>query len=310
MAAVDVLRAAVERGVVAGVAAIVANADQDVLWEGQAGLSDVAAGAPVRADTLWWVASMSKPMTGAAAMLLVDAGELDLDAPVSTYLDEFGAATPQGKLTTRQCLSHTSGLPFASAPELQHEGGKERFAGSKFAHYRETGDDSVYDGMPLRDAVASYAVEPLVSEPGTQFLYSNAGINIAGRIIEVITRQSFAEFMYSRIFEPLGMVDTTLWPSEQQLRRLAKGYASAEPPSPPALREVPFPQLTAPYSDRARGAAPSGGFFSTARDCVRFGRMVLRGGELDGRRYLSERAVAELTTDQTGTHTQASARCL
>lgn len=294
------LHTAVERGVVAGVAVLVADAAHGLIWEGQAGLRDVAAGAPVVADTLWWVASMSKPMTGAAAMMLVDSGELDLDAPISTHLDEFGAATPQGKLTARQCLSHTSGLPFASAAELQHEGGKERFAGSKFAQYRETGDDSVYDGMSLQDAVASYAVEPLVSEPGTQFLYSNAGINIAGRLIEVISRQSFAEFMDSRLLGPLGMVDTTLWPSEQQLGRLAKGYASAEPPSAAGLREVAFPQLTAPFSDTGRGVAPSGGYFSTARDCMRFGRMVLRGGELGGRRYLSERAVAELTADQTG----------
>ena len=203
-----------------------------------------------------------------------------------------------GQVTVRQCLSHTSGLAFASRAELSL-GGIERFAGTGFAAYRESGDDCVYDGLELRDAVASYDKE-LRFAPGTEFLYSNAGFNLVGHLIEVLSGESYASFVEARLLRPLGMHDTTLWPTEAQLVRLAKGYASANERSGSSLREVRFPQLTAPYSSRrTRGASPAGGFFSTARDCARFGRMMLRGGELDGRRYLSAGAVAAMTSDQT-----------
>ena len=129
----------------------------------------------------------------------------------------------------------------------------------------------MYDELSLRAAVASYAVEPLRSPPGTHFLYSNAGINLVGRIIECITGDSFSRFVSKRLLRPLQMIDTTLWPSGPQLRRLAKSYTSSVPPQREKLREVPFPQLTKPYHDRRRGVAPSGGYFSTAADCIRFG---------------------------------------
>jgi CubicO group peptidase (beta-lactamase class C family) len=271
MTSLTAARQAVEQGVVAGVVVAVADRDQ-VLWETQAGMRDIDAGEPMASDTLFWVASMSKPVTAAAAMVLVDAGQLDLDAPVSAFLGaDFEPGTPQGAMTARQCLSHTSGLPFASAAELRHRGGVERFSGSKFAHYRETNDDSVYDELPLAVAVASYAVEPLLSAPGTRFHYSNAGINLVGRIIECISGEVFSDFVDRQLLAPLGMASTSLWPSREQLQQLAKSYSSSEPPRRNGLVEVPFPQLTAPYHDRSRGAAPSGGYFSTVADCVRFG---------------------------------------
>ena len=221
--------------------------------------------------------------------------------------------------------------------ELASGGGEARFAGSHFARYRETGglplkartsgtaqsaakltcldtashgavccqthapacgtDDCVYDALNLRAAVASYADEALLSAPGTRFLYSNAGLNLVGRLIECRSGEPFADFVAARLLRPLGMADTTLWPSPPQLRQLAASYANSNGRGP--LRAVPFPQLTAPYGDAARRApSPAGGYFSSARDVARFGRMVLRGGELDGRRYLSARAVAEMTRAQ------------
>ena len=111
----------------------------------------------------------------------------------------------------------------------------------------------------------------LVSSPGERFLYSNAGINLVGRVIECITGQAFSEFVSERLLRPLQMADTALWPSRDQLQRLAKSYASSDPPQRENLREVQFPQLTTPYHDRRRGVAPSGGYFSTAADCIRFG---------------------------------------
>ena len=263
---------------------------------------------------------MSKPITAAALMILVDAGRVDLDLPASEYIpelarnqtaDEGSGLAAKAGFTLRQALSHTSGLPFASTAELQHEGGLDRFRGSGFAHFRSTGDDSVYDGLPLKDAVASYANEPLLSEPGSRFLYSNAGFNVIGRVIEVVSGQSYAQFVDTNLLQPLGMIDTTLWPTAAQLGRLAKSYSSSsnaceadssggEASFGSRLREVPFPQLTAPFSDTARrGASPSGGYFSTAADIARFGRMILCGGELVGRRYLSAASLSEMTTKQT-----------
>ena len=329
------LQSAVDSGAVSGGVVLLADRSA-VLSVEAAGLRDVAAAAPTCDDTLFWVASMSKPLTATAAMLLVEQGDLDLDRPVEAYLEDFRGRRPQGLITVRQALSHSSGLPFASPAELEHPGGVERFAGSRFAHYRETGDDAVYDSMPsLAAAATTYATTPLVSAPGGT-LYSNAGINLVGRVVEVASGVPYETFVRQRLLEPLGMVDTTLYPTAAQLARLAKSYdaVSLLPSLGPALRglhglpdrrvlawqedefleAVPFPQLTAPYNDRSRGVSPSvrtaspeatrlqltgsllqGGFFSTAADFGRFGRMILRGGELDGVRYLSEAAVAEMT---------------
>ena len=232
------LQPAVDGGSVSGGVVLLADPSA-VLSVEAAGLRDVVAAAPMRIDTLFWVASMSKPLTATAAMLLVEQGDLDLDRPVEAYLEDFRGRRPQGLITLRQALSHSSGLPFASPAELEHPGGVERFAGSRFAHYRETGDDAVYDSMPsLAAAATTYATTPLVSAPGDTSLYSNAGINLAGRVVEVLSGMPYEAFVRRRLLEPLGMVDTTLYPTAEQLARLAKSYdAVSLLPSEPALRE-------------------------------------------------------------------------
>ena len=222
---------------------------------------------------------------------------LELDKPVSDYLAEWKSRTDPTPITVRQLLAHTSGLPFCSPEELDHPGGAARFAGSKFAHWRDTADDCVYDFIDLCSAIEGYSRVKLVTPPGEGWLYSNAGINTAGRVIEAISGEPFDKFVDSRLLQPLGMPDTTLWPSAEQLSRLATCYQNTEDGR---LLPIGFPALTPPYSDRSRAVAPSGGYFSTARDFGQFARMLLRGGELDGRRYLSEAAVAEMTSKQTG----------
>jgi CubicO group peptidase (beta-lactamase class C family) len=137
---------------------------------------------------------------------------------------------------------------------------------------------------------------PLNSEPGTKFAYSNAGINTAGRIIEVVSRLPYEEFLDKRLIKPLGMKDTTFWPSEEQFERLAKSYAPNAANT--GLREIPISQLTYPIANRRRGPSPSGGLFSTAIDVSLFCRMILCGGVFEGRRYLSEQSVREMTSQQ------------
>src|SRR5262249_51455558 len=139
---------------------------------------------------------------------------------------------------------------------------------------------------------------PLRTEPGTKYAYSNAGINIGGRLIEVLSGMPYEDFLDKRLFEPLGMKDTTFWPNEEQVPRLAKAYKPNA--AKDGLDETKIGQLRYPLSKRAgRYPMPGGGLFSTAADVGRFCRMLLNGGTLDGKRVLSEDSVKAMSTRQT-----------
>lgn len=277
----------VDSHTLAGAVTLVANKDKVLSLEA-VGWSDVPAGVPMKIDNLFWIASMSKPMTGAALMMLVDEGKVNVDDPVEKYLPEFKdqmLAAEQDKdhillkkparpITVRDVLSHTSGLPFMSRVERK------------------------IDQFTLREAAIGYALTPLKTEPGTKYAYSNAGINTAGRIIEVVSGMPYEEFMKKRLFKPLGMKDTTFWLTESKLKHLAKTYKPNK--AKDGLEEIEIGQFTYPLTDRKRGPSPAGGYFSTAKDVGIFGRMVLNGGELDGKRYISAESVKMMTSKQTG----------
>ena len=283
----DALRPFVDSGTLAGAVVAVASPDR-VLTVEAVGYSDLAAGTPMRVDDLFWIASMSKPMTATALLMLVDEGKVRLDDPAEKYLPEFRGQMlvaekeparlvlkpPARPITVRDLLSHTSGLV-----------GKSPLEGH-------------LDSLTLREGVITYALSPLQFEPGTKYEYCNPGINTAGRIIEVVSGIPYQRFMQERLFGPLGMKDTTFWPTEAQVKRLAKSY------KPDAaklkLEEMPIGQLTYPLTDRSRQPYPGGGLFSTAADVATFCRMILNGGALDGRRYVSGSAVREMTSTQTG----------
>jgi CubicO group peptidase (beta-lactamase class C family) len=273
----------------AGAVTLVASSNA-VLGVTCVGYSDVEAKKPMEPDSMFWIASQSKAITAAALMMLVDEGKVNVDDPVEKYLPEFKGQMliadsgrdkmtfkkPSHPILVREILSHTSGLPFTSRPEKP-----------------------TLDQFPLCEGVMSYAMGPLDFEPGTKYSYSNAGINTAGRIIEVVSGMPYENFLQKRLFKPLGMKDTTFWPSAKQVRRIAKSYAPNDAKN--NLREIQISQLHYPLSDRAvRYPMPAGGLFSTARDVARFCQMVLNGGELNGRRYLSENAVKMMTSKQTG----------
>jgi CubicO group peptidase (beta-lactamase class C family) len=270
--------------------AVVLVADKDKVLDLEAvGYADVAAKKPMKTDALFWIASQSKPITATALMMLVDENKVKLDDPVENYLPEFKeikVAVGQGKeaelkkprhpITVREILSHTSGMPFRSAKE-----------------------QPTLDLLPLRDAVAGYAATPLQSEPGTRYSYSNAGINTAGRIIEVVSGMAYEDFLDQRLFKPLGMKDTTFWPNEEQLSRLANSYKPNKDKND--LEVTTVTQLRYPLNDRkTRYPMPAGGLFSTASDVGRFCQMILGGGTYKGKRYLSEAAIKEMTSKQTG----------
>jgi CubicO group peptidase (beta-lactamase class C family) len=280
----------VDDGTLAGAVVLVANKDK-VLTVESIGWADIAAKLMMPIDALFWIASMSKPITAAALMMLVDEGKVKLDDPVEKYIPEFknmqvpdekpekGKTSakfrkPSRPMTVREVLSHTSGLPFGSPQE------------------------KTIDIMPLKDAVLSYTKNPLLHDPGTGYRYSNAGINTAGRIIEIASGMPYEEFLDKRLFGPLGMKDTTFWPSEEQAKRLAKSYKPGKDKK--GLELTTIGALKYPLTSKTdRYACPGGGLFSTAGDCGIFCQMLLNGGEYKGKRYLSEAAVKELSSRQT-----------
>ena len=278
----------VERHELAGAVMLVASHDK-VLDIEAVGYADVEQHKPMRPDALFWIASQSKPMTATALMMLVDEGKVNVEDPVEKYLPEFKGQMvaverdadhvllrkPSHPIKVREILSHTSGLPFKSPME-----------------------EPTLDQLPLRVAVRSYAMVPLEFEPGTKYQYSNAGINTAGRIIEVVSGMPFEQFMEERLFKPLGMKDTTFWPTASQLKRLAESYKPAT--NNAGLQKTTITQLLYPLNNRARQPMPAGGLFSTAQDVARFCRMISNGGELDGKRYLSQAAIRQMTSKQTG----------
>lgn len=272
----------------AGAVTLVASPNK-VLDLSAVGYADVAAKKPMETGDIFWIASMSKAMTAAALMILVDEGRVNVDDPVEKYLPEFHGQMlaveqdndhvllkkPGHPITVRNILSHTSGLPF-----------KSRVEGARL------------DTLPLRQAVMSYALTPLQFEPDTKYSYSNAGINTAGRIIEVVSGKAYEDFMNQRLFQPLGMKNTTFWPSPGQLARLAKSYKPNAAKTD--LEETTIEQLTYPLSDRHdRYPMPAGGLFSTAEDVARFCQMLLNNGEHGGKHILSEASVKQMTTKQT-----------
>lgn len=272
----------------AGAVALVASKDK-VLSIDTVGYADVAAKKPMQVDSIFWIASMSKPITAAGLMILVDEGKVKIDDLVEKYLPEFsGQMVVAGKegnqvvlkkpvhpITVKNVLSHTSGLAFSSPKE-----------------------QPTLDGLPLCDAVRSYAALPLQFEPDSKYQYSNAGINTAARIIEVVTGQAYEKFMDERLFAPLGMRDTSFWLTPEQVERLAKSYRPDAAKTD--LEEFKIGQLRYPLTDREhRFPMPAGGLFATAGDVAKFCQMVLNGGELNGRRYLSEAAVKQMVSRQT-----------
>jgi CubicO group peptidase (beta-lactamase class C family) len=262
----------IDRKEVAGAVTAVVSRDK-VLHLESTGFADVAAKRPMTPDTLFWIASMTKPITGAAILMLQDEGKLNVADPVARYLPEFSALkSPSGKpanLTLAQILTHTSGLGEATGPAAQQ-------------------------AKTLADLVPLWLAAPMQYEPGAQWKYTQSGINAAARIVEVVSGMTFDAFVQKRIFDPLGMASTTFYPTEEQRARLATAYAKnkdtgALEPAPPR----------ADYGRRDRPPQGNGGLYSTAPDYARFAQMLLNRGTFGGRRYVSERAMTLLTTPQT-----------
>lgn len=258
---------------IAGAVTVVVTKDK-TLHLAATGHADVAAARPMNADTLFWIASMTKPITGAAILMLQDEGRLSITDPVAKYIPEFaGLKTPAGRpanLTITQILTHTSGLGEASGPAARA-------------------------ARTLAEFVPVWLAARMQFEPGAQWKYCQSGINLAGRIVEVVSGQSFDAFLQARLFGPLGMKDTTFYPTAAQRSRLVTAYAKHRETG--ALEPVP-PRDD--FGDRAHPPQGNGGLFSTATDYARFCQMLLGRGSYAGRRLLSPEAVQVLSSVHTG----------
>jgi len=258
---------------IAGAVTVVVNRDRTLHLE-CTGLADIASRRPMTADTLFWIASMTKPVTGAAMAMLIDEGKVAIDDPVERYVPEFAdLKTPSGKaarLTIRQILTHTSGLGEATS-------------------------EATRNARELADLVPAWLASPLKNEPGEKWIYTQSGINLAGRIVEVVSGQRFDAFLQERLFEPLGMVDTTFYPTDEQRQRLATCYARN--------RDTGRLEVTPPRAEYGAHTLPpqgNGGLYSTPLDYSKFCRMLLNRGTLDGRRSLGEKGMQAMSTVQTG----------
>ena len=279
------MRKYVDRGTIAGTVTLVAR-HKDVVHLEAVGYQDLERRVPMRTDTIFQVMSMTKPVTAAGIMILLEEGRLSLEDPVQKFLPEFREArvvehrakTGQSlrratrAITIRNLLTHTSGMSGEDPPAI-------RDPAKKRSH-------------TLADNVLFFSRQALEFDPGTQWMYSGPGYATLGRIIEVVSKAAYERFLQDRIFEPLGMKDTSFFPPAQKGNRIARVYLFQDGKLRPA--DADSFQADAKYPN------PAGGLYSTASDMGTFLLCMLNGGSWHDRTILSKASVGLMTRVQTG----------
>lgn len=285
----EVMKRHIDEHRIAGAVTLVARKGKVVHFEAY-GQADVDAKKSMAKDALFRMASSTKPVTGVAVMMLIEEGKIRLTDPVSKFIPEFKdqkvAVEKDGKVelvpadravTIRDLLTHTSGLGSGGIGTRQ----------APAESTRPGGDDT------LETYVARVAKVPLDFQPGTQWCYSGlAGIDALARVVEVASGQPFDAFVQNRVFTPLGMSDTFfLHGPDDGGDRLA---AIHRPAAGKVEKIASFLRFPKGYNCGA------GGLVSKAEDYFRFGQMLANGGELNGKRLLSPRAVELLSSNHVG----------
>jgi CubicO group peptidase (beta-lactamase class C family) len=240
------------------------------------GTQDRAKTVPMKADSIFWIASMTKPVTSVAAMILVEEGKLELDAPVAKYLPKVADTRvgPEGAPQKRpmqviDLLRHTSGFAYADE-------------GTSELHKAYDRIGSFRRDKTLADLVDDLVRMRLIHQPGEAWEYSH-GVDVLGRLVEIASGQPLDRFFEDRIFKPLGMVDTGFFVPPDKLARVVDPIAGGRP----RLWDITKPTTL---------FMGGGGLASTAPDYLRFAQMLLNGGQLDGARILSAKTVQQMTT--------------
>jgi CubicO group peptidase (beta-lactamase class C family) len=274
------LRADVERRLIPGAVIVIARGDA-IGYAEAFGWRDREAEAAMTLDTIFRVASMTKPLTSVAAMMLAEQGRLQIAAPVAEYLPEFrdrtvGVERLRAKrlMTVQDLLRHTSGLTYAAFGDAPVQ-----------MLWRDA--QLMSEDQTNAELVAKLARLPLLFEPGTTWEYSMS-TDVLGRVIEVVSGEGLAEFLAERITGPLGMTDTAFEAVGARASRLAEPQADAKTGARPPMRNVARPH---------RWASGGGGLVSTAADYLKFCRMLLNGGELDDARLLSPKTIRHMVAN-------------
>jgi CubicO group peptidase (beta-lactamase class C family) len=278
---------AVARRAIPGVIATAANAG-GVMYEGAFGRRDLTTGAAMTPDTVVWIASMTKAITSAAAMQLVERGKLSLDAPAAAVVPELGAAKvleefdadgrprlrpPKRPITLRQLLTHTAGY------------GYEIFNADIARYQKATGTPSI------TTCTNAALTTPLLFDPGERWEY---GINIdwVGKMVEAVSGDRLDRYLERNILAPLGMTSTSFKLSPAQRARLASVHQRA---GDGTLKPIEFAMPEDPEFFMG-----GGGLYGTAGDYLRFAQMIMRGGTLDGATVLRPETVAEMAQNHIG----------
>jgi CubicO group peptidase (beta-lactamase class C family) len=289
----DVLQGAIDSGDLAGGLTLIWRKG-DVVQVAPRGKRDLARDLPMSRDTLFRIASMTKPVTTVAALMLMEEGKLSLDDAITKWAPEFAdmrvMKDPEGAvddtvpaerdITIEDLMTHRSGLAYAFT------------AVGPIAHAYQDALGDVLDGGVAPDAwMKALASLPLLYQPGERFFYS-LSTDALGFIVGRIAGTGFREFLVERIFQPLGMVDTDFYIPPDKHDRAAIVYRMVEETG--ALEPVNFNRADAPPAFCGGG----GGLVSTADDYLKFARMLLGDGEVDGVRLLKPETVAMMRTNR------------
>lgn len=301
----------IDRKEAAGAVGLIARQGK-VAWVKTWGHQDREAGVPMAEDTIFRIYSMSKPITTVAVMMLHEEGHFFLDDPLSRFLPEFAdmqvqtetedpetgqitiATRPAGRpVTIRDLLRHTAGFTYGVFGRTQVD-----------QAYRDAG--VLVEDRDLEEMCGKLAKIPLRFEPGTRWHYS-VSVDVAGRLVEVVSGMRFDKFLKERIFLPLQMNDTGFHVPEDRMARFAVLYkplgqptgrdAFLQPPPKTRLIEPLRHSELASFGEDTTFFSGGGGLVSTAQDYLHFCQMLLNGGHLAGRRILSRKSVELMTAD-------------
>ncbi|MGE5224936.1 MAG: serine hydrolase domain-containing protein [Omnitrophica WOR_2 bacterium] len=294
----SVMQRFIDEGKYAGTLTLISRQGEVVHCE-KVGLRDIEAGKPIQEDTIFRIYSMTKPITSAALMMLFEEGRFLLSDPLTNYLPEFQGiqvaesepdgqvklVAPRRPITLHDLFTHTAGLSYGFEFE------DDNYADQLF---RERVDPLWRSRGPqaLHDLVQAIASVPLRQHPGQGFKYS-AALDVLGYLVEVFSGMPFGDFLRQRIFEPLGMKDTSFFVPAEKVGRFACMYGPTEENEASLVGRLknidPLEKSYFLHPDRLQGGG--GGLVSTAPDYLRFCQMMLNHGELDGQRLLGRKTV-------------------
>ncbi len=287
-----VFQADVDKGAIAGAVVLVARNGKLAYCEA-IGFQDREKKLPMHTDAIFRIASMSKPITSVAIMMLVEEGKIQIEDPIWVYLPEMkglqvgveksdasggnaelSLEPAQREMTIQDLLRHTSGLTygvFGKSPV------KQKYLEANLLDPNQT----------LAEFISRLSKVPLAHQPGTMWDYSMS-TDVLGRVVEVVSGMPFDQFVAERIAKPLGLSDTGFYVPVQDTGRIAEPQIDPQTQKRPSMIDV---------TKRPNWLSGGGGMVSTGLDYVRFGQMLLNGGELDGTRLLSPKTVALMTSD-------------